>query len=146
MCSLFVPFSVPFRVPFVFLRGFEAQGSCALTAEKRFPKLPAAYTMRIVHPSTESRFGKTPALRPKKKVVCVKAFCIMFMLQFVAELEMNGILTGTVEVGAYVDFDIAGTVTVDKLLGAIGFGQNFSTVAVILASCELQSQGRAMPT
>ena len=71
----------------------KAQGSCKLTAEKRFPKVP------------------------KKKIVCYKAFCVVIMVQMVAQLEVNGVLTGTVEMGAEVGFDISGSVTLDKTTG-----------------------------
>ena len=71
----------------------KAQGSCKLTAEKRFPKVP------------------------KKKIVCYKAFCIIVMVQMVAQLEVSGVLTGTVELGAEVGFDISGSVTLDKTTG-----------------------------
>ncbi|CAE7836716.1 unnamed protein product [Symbiodinium sp. CCMP2592] len=71
----------------------KAQGSCTLTAEKRFPKVP------------------------KKKVICYKAFCIVIMLQMVAQLEITGALTGTLELGAEVGFDIEGKITVDKTTG-----------------------------
>ncbi|CAE7251401.1 unnamed protein product [Symbiodinium sp. CCMP2456] len=71
----------------------KAQGSCKFTAEKRFPK------------------------KPKKKVMCYKAFCIVIMVQMVAQLEVNGVLTGTVEMGAEVGFDISGSVTLDKTTG-----------------------------
>ncbi|CAE7940140.1 unnamed protein product, partial [Symbiodinium necroappetens] len=39
-----------------------------------------------------------------------KAFCIVFMLQFLAELEVKGTLTGTIETSADVDYEIKGTV------------------------------------
>ncbi|CAE7944651.1 unnamed protein product [Symbiodinium sp. KB8] len=71
----------------------KAQGSCTLTAEKRFPKVP------------------------KKKVICYKAFCIVLFLQMVAQLEITGALTGTLELGAEVGFDIEGKITVDKATG-----------------------------
>jgi len=71
----------------------KAQGSCKLAAEKRFPKVP------------------------KKKIVCYKAFCVVIMVQMVAQLEVNGVLTGTVEMGAEVGFDISGSVTLDKTTG-----------------------------
>ncbi|CAE7270353.1 hypothetical protein AK812_SmicGene3004 [Symbiodinium microadriaticum] len=71
----------------------KAQGSCSLNAEKWFPE------------------------KPKKKVICYKGFCIILLLQGVAELEVNGVLTGTLDLGADVDFDISGSVTVDKTTG-----------------------------
>ena len=71
----------------------KAQGSCTLTAEKRFPKVP------------------------KKKVICYKGFCIVLFLQMVAQLEITGALTGTLELGAEVGFDIEGKITVDKTTG-----------------------------
>ena len=66
-----------------------AQGGCALRAGKKFPT------------------------KPIRKVICVKMFCLLIFMQMKAEVEMVGVLTGTVEVGASVDFDIEGTVTVN---------------------------------
>ncbi|CAE7665244.1 unnamed protein product [Symbiodinium sp. CCMP2456] len=71
----------------------KAEGSCSLNAEKWFPK------------------------KPKKKVICYKGFCIVLLLQGVAELEVNGVLTGSLDLGADVDFDIEGSITVDKSTG-----------------------------
>ncbi|CAE7810583.1 unnamed protein product [Symbiodinium sp. CCMP2456] len=67
----------------------KAQGSCSFNAEKRFPE------------------------KPKKKAICGPGFCIIILLQMVAELEITGTLTGTVEVGAGVDFEVEGTVIVN---------------------------------
>ena len=46
-----------------------------------------------------------------------KAFCIVLFLQMVAQLEITGALTGTLELGAEVGFDIEGKITVDKATG-----------------------------
>ncbi|CAE7520894.1 unnamed protein product [Symbiodinium necroappetens] len=66
-----------------------AQGSCAFHAEKGIPRLP------------------------KSKVICGAYFCLAIMLQVVAELDIKGMLTGTLEISADVDFEIEGTVTVN---------------------------------
>ncbi|CAE7664347.1 unnamed protein product [Symbiodinium pilosum] len=66
-----------------------AEGSCAFIAEKRFPKVP------------------------KTKVVCGPFFCIAIMLQMVAEVELKGVLTGSVEVSASTDFRIHGKVLIN---------------------------------
>eukprot|EP00439_Symbiodinium_sp_Y106_P033113 s6935_g3.t5 len=68
-----------------------AQGSCAFHAEKGIPRLP------------------------KSKVICGAYFCLAIMLQVVAELDIKGVLTGTLEISADVDFEIEGTVTVNPL-------------------------------
>ena len=67
----------------------KAQGGCAFNSERRFPKSPL------------------------KKVFCAAKFCIVLMLQMVAELEMKGTLTGTMQVMTSVDFKVAGEVTVN---------------------------------
>ena len=54
---------------------------------------------------------------PKKKVICAGKFCIVIMLQMVAELNLEGTLTGTVEVSTEADFEIAKLVTVTKSFG-----------------------------
>ncbi|CAE7190462.1 unnamed protein product [Symbiodinium necroappetens] len=66
----------------------EAQGSCSFKAMRGFPD------------------------PPKKKVICGGKFCIVIMLQMVAELNLEGTLTGTLEVSTEADFEIAGTVRV----------------------------------
>ncbi|CAE7349748.1 unnamed protein product [Symbiodinium natans] len=66
----------------------KAEGGCAFTAEKRFPK------------------------KPLKKIICGTGFCLLIALQMVAELEMKGTLTGTLETSASVDFDVSGTVSI----------------------------------
>ena len=66
-----------------------AEGSCAVRAERRFPT------------------------KPKKKVICGSNFCLVLLLQMLAEVEIQGSLTGTVDAGAAVDVDILGTVTVN---------------------------------
>ncbi|CAE7663424.1 unnamed protein product [Symbiodinium sp. CCMP2456] len=68
-----------------------AQGSCAFHAEKGIPRLP------------------------KSKVICGAYFCLAIMLQVVAEIDIKGVLTGTLEISADVDFEIEGTVTVNPL-------------------------------
>ncbi|CAE7669316.1 unnamed protein product [Symbiodinium sp. CCMP2592] len=67
----------------------EGQGSCSFHAQRGLPKVP------------------------KTKVVCAGKFCLVFMLQFVAELEIKGTLTGTIETSAAVDFEIKGKVVVN---------------------------------
>ncbi|CAE7215982.1 unnamed protein product [Symbiodinium microadriaticum] len=64
----------------------EAQGSCSYKAMKGFPD------------------------PPKKKIICAGKFCIVIMLQMVAELNLEGTLTGTLEVSTEADFRIAGSV------------------------------------
>ena len=56
---------------------------------------------------------------PKKKIICGGKFCIVIMLQMVAELNLNGILTGTVEVSTEADFEVEGTVRVTKNFGIV---------------------------
>ncbi|CAE7600906.1 unnamed protein product [Symbiodinium natans] len=67
----------------------EGEGSCSFHAEKGLPE------------------------KPKTKVVCAGKFCIVFMLQFIAELDIKGVLTGTVEASTDIDFEIKGTVKVN---------------------------------
>ncbi|CAE7624964.1 unnamed protein product [Symbiodinium sp. CCMP2592] len=66
-----------------------AEGSCAVRAERRFPT------------------------KPKKKVICGSNFCLVLLLQMLAEVEIQGSLTGTVDAGAAVDVQVQGTVTVN---------------------------------
>ncbi|CAE7800292.1 CEP164, partial [Symbiodinium sp. CCMP2456] len=48
------------------------------------------------------------------EVVCAGKFCLVFTIQFVAELEIKGTLTGTIDTSAALDFEIEGKVTVNK--------------------------------
>ncbi|CAE6921942.1 unnamed protein product [Symbiodinium natans] len=66
-----------------------AEGGCGLSAERRFPQ------------------------KPLKKVACAPPFCIIVLLQMVAEVEMSGVITGSAEVGASADFHIQGSVLVN---------------------------------
>lgn len=66
-----------------------AQGSCAFIAEKRFPK------------------------KPLSKVVCGPVGCISIMLQMLAEIELKGVITGSLELAAGADFHIKGKVLVN---------------------------------
>ena len=66
------------------------EGSCTFRAERRFPN---------------------PA---KSKVFCKPPFCIAIMMQMVTELVINGVLTGTVEIGNDVDFQVEGRLIVQK--------------------------------
>ncbi|CAE7885330.1 unnamed protein product, partial [Symbiodinium microadriaticum] len=66
-----------------------AEGSCGMSAERRFPQ------------------------KPLKKVACAPPFCIIVLLQMVAEVEMTGVITGSAEVGASADFQISGSVLVN---------------------------------
>ena len=65
------------------------QGSCALAMEKHFPK------------------------RPITKIACAGFFCVAIILQMVAEFEVKGTLTGTVEISASADFNVGGSVLVN---------------------------------
>ncbi|CAE7410351.1 unnamed protein product [Symbiodinium natans] len=66
-----------------------AEGSCAMVAERRFPK------------------------KPITKMACAPPFCIMVVLQMLAEVELTGIVTGAAQVGASMDFQISGSVLVN---------------------------------
>ncbi|CAE7595042.1 unnamed protein product [Symbiodinium sp. CCMP2592] len=65
-----------------------AEGGCGLSAE-RFPQ------------------------KPLQKVACAPPFCVIVLLQMVAEVEMSGVITGSAEVGASADFQISGSVLVN---------------------------------
>ncbi|CAE7036909.1 unnamed protein product [Symbiodinium sp. CCMP2592] len=67
-----------------------AEGSCGFFAERSFPR------------------------QPKTQVFCAGKFCIIIALQMIAQLEIQGVLTGTVEMSHDVDFEIYATVDVTK--------------------------------
>lgn len=67
-----------------------AEGSCSFNAMRGFPD------------------------PPKKKVVCAGPFCLVILLQMMAELNLEGTLTGTIEASSEVDFGVEGTVKVTK--------------------------------
>ena len=68
-----------------------------------------------MHPDVQAMKGFPDP--PKKKVICGGKFCIVIMLQMVAELNLEGTLTGTLEVSTEADFEIAGTVRVTSSFG-----------------------------
>lgn len=49
----------------------------------------------------------------RKKVVCGSFFCILFMVQGLAEIEIGGTLTGKVTIGADADFSVSGSIQLD---------------------------------
>lgn len=72
----------------------EAEGSCSFSAERRFPKVP------------------------KTKVACAGYFCIALMLQAVAQIDINGALTGSVNAGVAADFGIRTEIIIDLASGS----------------------------
>eukprot|EP00439_Symbiodinium_sp_Y106_P054974 s177_g7.t1 len=51
--------------------------------------------------------------KPLQKVACAPPFCVIVLLQMVAEVEMSGVITGSAEVGASADFQISGSVVIN---------------------------------
>jgi hypothetical protein len=72
----------------------EAAGSCSFSSERRFPKVP------------------------KTKVACAGYFCIALMLQAVAQIDINGQVTGSVNAGLAADFGIRTDITIDLATGS----------------------------
>ncbi|CAE7228999.1 unnamed protein product [Symbiodinium sp. CCMP2592] len=68
----------------------KAQGSCSFHAQRGFPD------------------------PPKKKIICAPPFCLVILLQMMAELHLEGTLTGTIEASSEVDFGVEGRVKVTQ--------------------------------
>ncbi|CAE7217223.1 unnamed protein product [Symbiodinium natans] len=67
----------------------QAEGSCALEAERRFPK------------------------KPLTKVFCAGYVCVALILQMLAEMEVAGTLTGSAELSASADFEVSARIKLD---------------------------------
>ena len=80
---------------------------------------------------------------PKKKIICAGKFCIVIMLQMVAELNLEGTLTGTLEVSTEADFRIAGSV---RAMASFGLdrkrGDVHGSLNLILKHSQERSCGR----